>query len=113
MMNRKKIQLFNDGILSICTIDDEENLQIVCRNIRFENRTVGAERFFKAREFQHSISNVVRIPQIDDIEDNYIVVINDKQYNILQLQSINDTFPPCWQLSLEKRKTRLELSEDD
>ncbi len=106
-MNRKKVQLFNDGTLMLCKLkDSEEKLYPVFPNLRFENRTIGAERFFKAREAQHKISMLVRIPQAKGVSDEDIAVIGDMQYRILQLQTINDTCPRCWQLTLEKVKKR-------
>ena len=109
-MNRKKLQTFNDGILSIFELKgNEERLFPAFKNIRFENRTVGAERFFKAKEAQHKVSKVVRIPQVRTLCDKDIIVIGDEQYRILQAQTINDTLPKCWQLTLERVKKRQEF----
>lgn len=113
-MNRNKIQTFNDGILSICTLEsNDEKLHLVLENLRYENRTVGSSRYFQAKEAQHKISRIVRIPQVRELSDEDIVVVETNQFRILQVQSINDTFPKCWQLTLEKVKRRQMFKNDN
>ena len=101
---QRKIQTFNDGILSLYTINDDDSLSPVQSGIRFEYRTVGSKRFFEAYEFQRRADKVVRIPPTAEPLSNDIVIIEDKQFNILQVQKIKDTMPECWQLTLEAIK---------
>ncbi|MBR1724779.1 MAG: hypothetical protein IJ723_07170 [Ruminococcus sp.] len=98
---QRKIQTFNDGILSLNTIAEDDTISLVQGGIRFDNRTVGSKRFFEAYEFQRRADKVVRIPLIAEPLSNDIVIIEDKQFNILQVQKIKDTMPECWQLTLE------------
>ena len=88
-----KRQTFNDGICTMATIINANSLKIKQAGIRYDNRTVGSERFYKAAE-----------PQATDI-----VIMNGDQYNVIQVQMIKDAKPQAWQLSIEKRKKRLEI----
>lgn len=99
---QRKIQTFNDGILSLNTIAEDDTISLVQGGIRFDNRTVGSKRFFEAYEFQRRADKVVRVPPIAEPLSNDIVIIEGTQYNILQVQKIKDTMPECWQLTLEE-----------
>lgn len=101
-MQQRKIQTFNDGILSLNTIAEDDTISLVQGGIRFDNRTVGAKRFFEAYEFQRRADKVVRVPPTAEPLSNDIVIIEGTQYNILQVQKIKDTMPECWQLTLEE-----------
>lgn len=100
-MPRPKIQVFNDGILSFYHINDDDSLTLKQGGIRYSTRTVGSKRYFEAYEFQRRADKVVRVPPIAEPQSNDVVIIGGVQYNILQVQEILDTFPKCWQLTLE------------
>lgn len=104
MQTKRKTQTFNDGILSLYTIGDDDGLKPIQSGIRFGTRTVGSKRFFEAYEFQRRVDKVVRIPQTKEPQANDVAVIGGWQYNILQVQEIKDSMPVCWQLSLEAIK---------
>lgn len=103
-MNRQKIQVFNGGVCKLYRIGKGEKLSLILENIRFEDRTVGMERFFKARDYQQNATRMIRIPRIPELRANDVIVIEAAQYNIIQCQKIFDTFPKCWQLTLEEIK---------
>lgn len=104
-----KRQTFNDGICTMATIINANSLKIKQAGIRYDNRTVGSERFYKAAEYQHRCDKVIRIPLIAEPQATDIVIINGDQYNVIQVQMIKDAKPQAWQLSIEKRKKRLEI----
>lgn len=108
-----KQQLFNDGVCMICRFKTSSELRITHSCLRFENRTVGSERFYKAAEMQHRVDKVIRVPFIFEPRANDVVIIDDEQYNILQVQYIRDTKPKAWQLSIELRKKRLEINVNE
>lgn len=108
-MKNNKVQVFNDGICKLARFGTHSDLNIVQRYLRYENRTVGSERFYKAAEQQKRIDKVIRIPCIPEPQATDVIIIGDDQYNVLQVQYIRDTNPSCWQLSIEKRKKRLEI----
>jgi hypothetical protein len=103
-MKRTKIQTFNSGICSIYKIGNNDVLSLKIGGIRFDDRTVGSERFFKAADFQLKASKMIRIPFIDEPKANDIIVIGENQYNMIQVQSIYDTYPKCWQITLQEIK---------
>ena len=94
--------MFNDGILAIFSINESDELVPIISGIRFGRRTVGSKRFFEAYEYQHRVDEVVRIPYTAPILANDVAVIENVQYNILQVQKIFDTMPKCLQLTLEE-----------
>lgn len=104
-----KRQTFNDGICTIATIINANGLKIKQAGIRYDNRTVGLERFYKAAEYQQRCDKVIRIPLIVEPQATDIVIMNGDQYNVIQVQMIKDAKPQAWQLSIEKRKKRLEI----
>lgn len=101
-MPLNKTQTFNDGILSIYSVGEDDELMPIISGIRFGRRTVGSKRFFEAYEYQHRVDEVVRIPYTGAILANDVAVIGEAQYNILQVQKIFDTMPKCLQLTLEE-----------
>ena len=52
---------------------------------------------------------MIRIPLIAEPQATDIVIMNGDQYNVIQVQMIKDAKPQAWQLSIEKRKKRLEI----
>jgi len=107
MQNKK--QLFNDGVCSIADIRSSSVAEVRYPNIRFEYRTVGEERFYKAAEQNHRIKHIIRIPKISGVQANQIFIIENVQHTAVQVQLIKDTLPPCWQVSLEERNKRIQL----
>ena len=59
-------------------------------------------RFFEAAQIGHTISRVIRIPDIGMALNDCQVSIRGKTYQVLQMQEIMDSCPRCLQLSLEQ-----------
>lgn len=104
VMPRNSVQVFNDGIAGIYKITSNKSMRTVYPSLRYAERTVGSERYFKAAENQQTINMLIRIPKLRDVTANDVVVIRGKQYRLVQVQSINDSKPPSLQLSLEEMK---------
>lgn len=104
IMNRQKVQTFNDGVLDLYSIAENDELEPIEAGIRFGKRTVGSKRYFEALEQQRRADRVVRIPKACELEANTVAVIGSEQYTVLQVQEITDTFPCCLQLTLERIK---------
>lgn len=100
-MPTMKVQTFNDGVLSFYHIGNNDSISLTKAGIRFSTRTVGSKRFFEAYEFQRKADKVVRVPPLAEPNSNDVVIIEGKQYTIMQVQEILDTSPKCWQLTLE------------
>jgi len=96
-------QPFNDGVIDVFATDD--NLQAInpakYPAIRFESRTIGAQRQFVASQQNYDIALLIRIPKIP-IDNCDIIKLNGMKYEIMQKQEIFDASPPCLQLTLKE-----------
>lgn len=105
-------QTFNDGVLKVYEVTNiaepgdrpKDGLKLKFENaIPYEERTVGVTRFYTGKQAQNTIEQLLRIPRVEGISRNDIVVpIDGEQYRIEQIQAINDVEPRCLDLSLEK-----------
>ena len=101
-MEAAKIQTFLDGTCDLYAQDENGNTQLVRRNLPYQLRTVGSKRFFEAAQIGHTISRVIRIPDIGMALNNCQVSIRGTTFQVLQMQEIMDSCPRCLQLSLEQ-----------
>ena len=101
-MEAAKIQTFLDGACDLYAQDENGNTQLVRRNLPYQLRTVGSKRFFEAAQIGHTISRVIRIPDIGIALNNCQVSIRGTTFQVLQMQEIMDSCPRCLQLSLEQ-----------
>lgn len=101
-MEAAKIQTFLDGACDLYAQDENGSLQLVRQNLPYQLRTVGSKRFFEAAQIGHTISRVIRIPDIGMALNNCQVSIRGTTFQVLQMQEIMDTCPRCLQLSLEQ-----------
>lgn len=104
VMPRKQIQVFNDGICDLYSINDDDSMTVIQAGLRFADKTVGSARFFAAKDHQHSADRMIRIPWDTEIPANTVIVIGSAQYDVIQVQKILDTFPHCRQLTIEAIK---------
>lgn len=104
VLTKKRVRAFTDGIADICTVRDDDKIELTQSGIRFEAMTVGSQRFFAAKDSQHSVDKMIAVPKCPEPTANMVAVINGEQYDILQVQEIKDSFPKTWQLSLERIK---------
>lgn len=101
----RKIESFNDGILTICSTKGRTVTGTKAAQIRFGNRTIGISRFYKARIESDKIDKLVSIPYTGNLKSSDVIYIDDEQYKINQAQEKFDTVPPCRYLSLEHMVT--------
>lgn len=112
-----KNQTFNDGIVNIYKIDNiaaqgnkpKEGLTLRVGPLRYQERIVGINRFVTAKQVNSKVQMLIRIPRVN-ISAEDIVILNDEQYKIYQLQTIQDVEPKVLDLSLEKVGVNYELS---
>lgn len=101
-MEALKIQTFLDGCCVILSQDETGREVKLLENVPFDLRTVGSKRFFEAAQIGHTISRVIRIPDVGRAVNDCSVNIRGQTYQILQAQEIMDTCPRCLQLTLEQ-----------
>lgn len=114
-------QQFNDGVLKVYEVGNiaepgdmpKEGLKLKFANsLPYEERTVGMGRFWTAMQEQSTITQLLRIPRVNGISlHDKIIPVNGVQYDIVQIQSINDIEPPSFDLSLEKLSTAYEVGD--
>lgn len=101
-MEPTKIQTFLDGTCDLYAQDENGKQKLVRENVPYQLRTVGSRRFFEAVQIGHTISRVIRIPDVGMALNDCFVTIREQTYQVLQMQEIMDTCPRCLQLSLEQ-----------
>lgn len=97
------METFNDGLVTIMW---EQYGQAARRweNIRYQERVVGATRFFAAAHGDVKIRKALRIPVIPGIQagmTGLAAEIQGERYDVRQIQVLSDTLPPTLQLTLE------------
>ena len=101
-MEQTKIQTFLDGTCDLYAQDENGKQKLVRENVPYQLRTVGSRRFFEAAQIGHTISRVIRIPDVGMALNDCFVTIRGQTYQVLQAQEIMDTNPRCLQLRLEQ-----------
>lgn len=101
-MEQTKIQTFLDGTCDLYAQDENGKQKLVRETVPYQLRTVGSRRFFEAAQIGHTISRVIRIPDVGMALNDCFVTIRGQTYQVLQAQEIMDTNPRCLQLSLEQ-----------
>ena len=101
-MEAAKIQTFLDGACDVYAQGENGEPQLVRQHVPYQLRTVGSKRFFEAVQIGHTISRVIRIPDIGIALNDCQVTIRGTTFQVLQMQEIMDSCPRCLQLSLEQ-----------
>jgi hypothetical protein len=121
-MKKPKTQTFNDGVLTVYRVGNiaalgdrpKEGLILKFDNaVPYEERTVGVTRFITNKQEQSIIEQLLRIPRVNGIaREDIVIPIDGEQYRIKQVQTINDVEPRCLDLSLEKVVTKYDIKGD-
>ena len=101
-------QSFNDGLVAIYTVTDgaqpgrlpvpvlEKKL-----TLRYEERQLGIQRYYSARQNQVKIERVIRVPRTGRVSSQDVAVTEDgRQYRVDWVQSVRDVYPPSVDLTL-------------
>lgn len=96
---------FNDGICNIFTLN-ENGVRMTNKfsNLGFSKRVLGFKRYFDAAARQIEINRVIRIPQLEGINNYDFVEIDNIKYGVKMVQEIYDTNPPSIDLTLDKAR---------
>lgn len=110
-------EVFRDGrleVFEVCNIAEaghrpKEGLRRKL-SLAYRERTVGYGRFFQGAQHSIRIDRLVRCHRLDSVNPLDFVTLRDgKQYQIRQIQYIEDTSPPCMDLSLSAVEKRYEV----
>lgn len=96
------MQMFLDGVCDIIGSDDVAQGAVWRSGVPYQRRTVGSKRFFEAEMAGHTVSVVIRIPDVGLPLQCCQIRIGAATYQVVQAQEILDSCPRCWQLSLEQ-----------
>ena len=114
MKQKNDFLKFNSGIVNIyasvniADVGDKPNFQLKHRwKLRFENKTVGMQRFYIAQQSDTELSRLVQVPQQLGINLHDVATIDGISYDIVQVQHKYDTKPFSTLLSLERIVTKL------
>lgn len=99
-------ETFNDGVCSVCEIDEDGNAGKGKVAIRFQERTVGIKRYYEAMTNKVQIDRLIRIHWQSWMSTEYMVIIDGKTYEIVQVQTIPDALPKCNDVSLRLVRQR-------
>lgn len=95
--------VYNDGVCEIYRLDENDERVVKHTGIRFQKRTLGFKRFYAAQAAQTDISRVIRIPHITGIDaHDYVEIIGEGVYEVLQSQDILDITPSPIDLTLRQ-----------
>lgn len=109
-------QSYNDGMVEICAVSDGarpgyqpvEQLRFKAR-LRYEERTLGIQRAYLAKQAQTEVERVLRTPRVKGVGPRDVAVTEDgRQYRVDLVQSVNGVYPPSVDLTL----ARLEQEGD-
>lgn len=113
---RTKFEVFNDGVAHIYKLADVSLPGFKptfkpqpYRNYPFQYKTIGVRRNYEAMQAQVRLDEMIEVMQDRCVSPQDIVVIEGVQYDIIQVQHKNDTYPKTSLLSLR----RLEENYDD
>ena len=95
--------VYNDGLCEIFQLDENDERFVKHTGIRFQKRTLGFKRFYAAQAAQTDISRIIRIPNITSIDaHDYVEIIGEGVYEVLQAQDILDFSPNPIDLTLRR-----------
>lgn len=110
-MLQKERQQFNDGVCVIYSVENrgkpggmrKEVLVKKMGPLRYEEKTVGANRFYTAMRSEQRIDMLIRVPRSAEISViDVCVPIDGEQYRVRQVQRVEGVSPPTDALALER-----------
>lgn len=105
---KAKFEEFNDGIVDVYDVNDEDKLEKAKEGLRFGNENVGITRHYAARAADTRVDRVIHILRQQDVMPHQVAVIGGEQYDIEKTDHIKDTLPPITKLSLIKMEKHRE-----
>lgn len=102
-------QPLNDGIVQICDVVNaaEPGFKPIDKllpkgRLRYENQRVGIQRYYQAMQNQVQVDRVIRVarPPFLITSQDVAVTEDGREYNIRQVQSVDNCWPECLDLTL-------------
>ncbi len=116
--NKQISQTFNDGLISVyAAVDAAEKgekpkIELIPKiTLRYCERRLGIERYYKGRQNQIDISRVVRTQRREEVNNQDIAIISGVQYRIDMVQHVFDVYPECMDITLAKIEQKYKIRE--
>lgn len=110
---KAKFETFNDGIVDVYDVNDDDRLEKAKEGLRFGNETVGVTRHYAARVADTRVDRVIHILR-QDIKPHQVAVIEGEQYDIDKTDQVQNALPPITRLTLiELEKHRKKEFENE
>ena len=116
-MLKARQQSFNGGMVKIYQLGNiseagdmpKEGLTLK-HTLRYHERTVGINRYYIALKNSLKVAAVIRCPRTE-LTGNLVAILNSsQQYNVIQIQYLEDSEPKVMDLTLEKVGTDYDVS---
>jgi hypothetical protein len=103
-------QNFNEGEITIYRTEDRAQpgyypqIELSKKvKLRYEERSLGIQRYYAAAQNQIEVKRVVRVPQYPGVTNQDAAQTEDGTYYRIDLvQAVVDAYPPCMDLTLAK-----------
>ena len=101
-------QSFNGGLVTVYRVTDGARpghapAPVLVKRIvlRYEERKLGIQRYYAARQNQVKIQRVIRVPLAGRVSSQDVAVTEDgRQYRVDLVQAVGDVYPPSADLTL-------------
>ena len=71
--------------------------------LRYEERSLGLQRYFNAQQNQVQVERVIRCPRYAGVTNQDVAETEDgTRYRIDMVQAVMDAYPPCMDLTLAR-----------
>lgn len=97
---KSKYQTYPDGWGTVWETVDRKLSKVRQKIVHFEEQTVGERRYWDAYVAGTEIVRAVKVPYDTAVEQGDILMVCDKQYEVVQKDLKDDRMPPSWLLSL-------------
>ena len=115
--NNEITQCFSDGVVNIYTVNDVavpgyspvQQLSLLY-TLRYDRQRVGLNRLYLSKQAQAEIQEVLRVPVPGEIPVLSVAVLeNGKQFQVETVQSVDNVYPACVDISLTALKQNYEV----
>lgn len=107
MRPKQKVETYPDGKVEIYS-EDNRTLGAQKGVLRFENKTIGIQRYYEAKNSvkSYTIALVIKVHHTELVNELDIAIINDRQYRVRKIQYIPERGVDLLELESVKVKVR-------
>lgn len=114
-------QAYNDGVVTVYAVTAAGppgglpvEKPVKKAVLRYEERRLGLQRYYEARQNQVDVERVLRTPRLRGVSSQDLAVTEDgQQYRIDLVQSTDGVYPPSMDLTLTRIVQKYDVSSPD